>query len=139
MTKPLEEIFASKPEVRPRIYAYSIDDTAHEGVLKVGQTTRDVKERVAEQLKTANIKNYTIVLDEPAERDDGITFTDHQVRNRLKAKGFDNSELEWVRCSVADVQTVLTELPHHRAEGSPVCPSRDLCDARREQAEAGSA
>ena len=71
MSKTIEENLAPKPEARPRIYAYSIDDQAHQGLLKVGQTTRAVKQRVAEQLKTANIKNYTIVLNESAERDDG--------------------------------------------------------------------
>ena len=71
MTKTIEEILAPKPEARPRIYAYSIDNKAHAGLLKVGQTTRDVRQRVAEQLKTANIKNYTVVLDEVAEREDG--------------------------------------------------------------------
>ncbi len=39
MSKPLEEILAPKPEARPRIYAYAIDDKAHAGLLKVGQTT----------------------------------------------------------------------------------------------------
>ncbi len=58
MNKPtIEEILAPKPEARPRIYAYSIDDKAHAGLLKVGQTTRGVKQRIAEQLKTAAIKN----------------------------------------------------------------------------------
>ena len=57
MSKTIEEILAPKPEARPRIYAYSIEDKAHTGLLKVGQTTRDVKQRVAEQLKTAAIKN----------------------------------------------------------------------------------
>jgi hypothetical protein len=109
MAKSVEEILAPKPEARPRIYAYSIDDDAHAGLLKVGQTTRDVKKRIEEQTKTAAIK-VTIELDEPAERDDGTIFTDHQVRAHLKAKGFDNPGLEWVRCSVADIQTVLTEL-----------------------------
>jgi hypothetical protein len=52
----------------------------------VGQTTRDVKQRVAEQLKTAAIKNYTIELDEPAERDDGTIFTDHEVRAALAGR-----------------------------------------------------
>ena len=52
MNKPtIEEVLVPKPETRPRIYAYSIDDKAHAGLLKVGQTTRDVKQRVAEQLK----------------------------------------------------------------------------------------
>jgi len=111
MTKPsIEEILLPKPEVRPRIYAYSIADAAHEGLLKVGQTTRDVKQRVAEQLKTAAITNYQIELDEPAERDDGTPFTDHEVRAALAKKGFENPQLEWMRCTFADVQTVLTEL-----------------------------
>src|SRR5665213_3986898 len=106
----IEEILAPKPEARPRIYAYSIDDKAHAGLLKVGQTTRDVKQRVAEQLKTANIKNFTIVLDEVAEGDDGTTFSDHDVRAALVKKKFANAELEWMRCTVKDVKTVLTEL-----------------------------
>lgn len=109
-SKTIEEILAPKPEARPRIYAYSIDDQAHAGLLKVGQTTRDVKQRIAEQLKTANIKNYTIVLDEVAERDDGTTFTDHEVRAVLVKKGCEKVELEWVRCTLKDVKTVLTEL-----------------------------
>ena len=74
MSKTLEEILALKPQARPRIYAYSIDDKAHSGLLKVGQTTRDVKQRVSEQLKTAVIKNYTIVLDEAAERLERLTL-----------------------------------------------------------------
>jgi hypothetical protein len=52
MSKTIGEILAPKPEARPRIYAYSIDDAAHKGFLKIGQTTRHVKQRVAEQLKT---------------------------------------------------------------------------------------
>ena len=110
MNKKLEEIIALKPAARPRIYAYSIKDEAHKGLLKIGQTTRDVKHRVAEQVKTAAIKNYRIELDEAAERMDGTIFSDHQVRAALVHKGFVNTELEWMRCSVSDVRTVLTEL-----------------------------
>lgn len=111
MPKPtIDEILTPKPEVRPRIYAYTIADAAHTGLLKVGQTTRDVKQRVAEQLKTAAITNYTIQLDESGERDDGGVITDHAVRERLKQKGFVNPHLEWMRCTVADVKTVLAEL-----------------------------
>lgn len=111
MNKPtIDEVLAPKPQARPRIYAYAIADAAHHGLLKVGQTTRNVQQRVAEQLKTAAIQNFTIVLDEPAERADGTTFTDHEVRAALMRKGFDNPLLEWVRCTVADVHTVLAEL-----------------------------
>ena len=111
MNKPtIEEILAPKPEARPRIYAYSIGDRAHAGLLKVGQTTRDVKRRVAEQLKTANIKNYTIELDESAERDGGGIFTDHEVRDALRKRGLANAALEWMSCTVKDVKAVLAEL-----------------------------
>lgn len=135
MSKTIEELLAPKPEARPRIYAYSIDDEAHRGLLKVGQTTRDVKQRVAEQLKTAGIKNYRIELDEPAERNDGSTFTDHDVRAALVRKGFDKVELEWMRCSVADVKTVLAEL----RTGQQFTGTHHATFAmRREQAEAVS-
>ncbi|WP_232288831.1 DEAD/DEAH box helicase family protein [Mycobacterium avium] len=110
MTRSIENLLPEKPEARLRIYAYSIDDEAHKGLLKIGQTTLDVKTRVDQQLKTAAIQNYTIHLDELAERDDGSFFTDHQVRARLKAKGFANPVLEWMECTFADVQTVITEL-----------------------------
>jgi hypothetical protein len=49
-------------------------------------------------------------LDEPADRDDGGLFSDHDVRAALVGKGFENAELEWMRCSVKEVKTVLTEL-----------------------------
>ena len=111
LNKPsIGDILTPKPEAQPRIYAYAIADVAHAGQLKIGQTTRDVRRRIAEQLKTAAIANYTIELDEGAARDDGSIITDHAVREALRAKGFANPQLEWMRCTVADVRTVLTEL-----------------------------
>ena len=111
MNKPsIEDILVPKPAVRPRIYAYAIDDAAHAGLLKIGQTTRGVRQRVAEQLRTAAIANYRIELDEVAERGDGSAISDHEVRAALARKGFDNPQLEWMCCSVADVRTVLAEL-----------------------------
>ncbi|MEX2172561.1 MAG: DEAD/DEAH box helicase family protein [Pirellulales bacterium] len=133
MRKTVEEILAPKPAARPRIYAYSIDDEAHTGLLKVGQTTRDVSQRVAEQLKTAAIKNYRIELDELAEREDGTIFTDHHVRSALIKKRFANTELEWMQCSVADVQTVLTEF---RTGKQLTGTHHETFSMRREQAEA---
>ncbi|MCJ7795240.1 MAG: GIY-YIG nuclease family protein, partial [Thermoleophilia bacterium] len=133
MSKTIEEILAPRPEARPRIYAYSIDDTAHAGLLKVGQTTRGVKQRVAEQVKTAAIKNYRLEIDESAERHDGTIFTDHDVRAALVRKGFENSELEWIRCSVKDVKTVLTQL---RTGKTITGTHHETFEMRREQAEA---
>ena len=133
MNKSIDEILSPKPEARPRIYAYTIADEAHAGLLKVGQTTREVKKRVAQQLKTAAIKNYRIELDEPAERDDGTFFSDHEVRAALVKKGFENTELEWMRCAVADVKTVLAEL----RTGQKLSGTHHLTfPMRREQADA---
>ncbi|MCX6585289.1 MAG: DEAD/DEAH box helicase family protein [Acidobacteria bacterium] len=133
MSKSIDEILAPKPKARPRIYAYSIKDDAHKGLLKVGQTTRDVKQRIAEQLRSAAIKNYTIELDELADRDDGGIFTDYSVRSALTKKGFENVELEWMRCSVKDVKTVLTEL---RTGQQFSGTHHETFPMRREQAEA---
>jgi hypothetical protein len=133
MSKTIEEILAPKPEARPRIYAYSIADAAHKGLLKVGQTTRAVKQRVAEQVRTAAIKNYSVELDESAERDDGSVFTDHEVRAALVQKGFENVELEWMRCTVEDLKTILTELgTGQKFTGT----HHETFPMRREQAEA---
>ena len=133
MSKTIEEILTPKPEARPRIYAYSIDDKAHAGLLKVGQTTRDVKQRVAEQLKTANIKNYKIELDELAERSDGTRFTDHDVRAALRKKKFENAELEWMRCTLKELKAVLIAL----RKGQQIAGTRDQdFPMRLEQAEA---
>ena len=129
----IEEILAPKPEAWPRIYAYSIADSAHKGLLKVGQTTRDVKRRVAEQLKTAAIKNYKIELDEYATREDGSIFTDYEVRAALVKKGCENDQLEWMRCTVTQVKTVLTELrTGQRFDGT----HHETFGMRREQANA---
>ena len=110
MSKPIEDILLPKPEAHPRIYAYAIADKAHAGLLKVGQTSREVKKRVAEQLKTAKIENYMIELDESAEREDGSIFTDHEVRAALAKKGHEKDGLEWMRCTVKDVKAVLAGL-----------------------------
>jgi hypothetical protein len=127
LSKTIAEILAPKAEARPRIYAYAIDDVAHKGLLKIGQTTRDVKQRISEQLKTSRIKNYRIELDESAEREDGTAFTDHQVRAALVKKKFVNPDGEWMRCNVADVKTVLNEL----RTGQPISGRRDLNFALR--------
>lgn len=110
MTRTEEELFRAKSEARLRIYAYTIHDEAHEGLLKVGQTTREVRVRISEQLKTAAIKNYTIHVDESGEREDGGTFSDRDVRDRLNQKGFPTVDLEWVKCTKEDVLSVILEL-----------------------------
>jgi hypothetical protein len=116
MSKPIEQIFAPKPQARPRIYAWTANDPPADyvGLIKVGQTSReDVNERIRQsqgQMKKA----YTIHTDALAEREDGTTFRDGDVRQRLISKGFENvvvgSSREWMRCSPDDVRTAVAEL-----------------------------
>src|SRR5689334_21314805 len=118
MTKSSEEIFAPKPHVRLRIYAWTPNDppAGYVGLIKVGQTTRDdVNDRIRQsqgQMQQA----YTLHVDALAERKDGTTFRDSDVRQRLTEKGFQNvvigSSREWIRCSPDDVKTAVTELQH---------------------------
>lgn len=132
MPKSIEELLPPKPDARLRIYAYSIDSPAHVGLIKVGQTTRDVKKRIEEQTKTAGI-TPTILLDVPAEREDGSSFTDFEVRARLVAKGFENVNLEWMRCSLDATKTAITEL---RTGKKLTGTHHETFPPRREQAEA---
>jgi hypothetical protein len=107
MSKPASAIFPDKPKAPPRIYAYSLNNRP--GELKIGQTTRDVKTRVAEQTKTAG-QHPTIHVNELAVRNDGTAFTDFEVRDRLKKKGYAHALLEWIKCSFDDVLTAISEL-----------------------------
>jgi hypothetical protein len=133
MTKPIEDLLPEKPDARLRVYAYSIEDEGHEGMLKIGQTTRSVQTRVEQQLKTALVKHYTIHLDELAEREDGSVFSDHEVRARLRDKGFPRVDLEWMECKPIDVRVAIAEL----RTGQPLTGTHhETFGMRPEQAEA---
>ena len=141
MSKSIGEIFAPRPEVRLRIYAWTPNDPPadYAGLIKVGHTTRDdVNERIRQsqgQMQQA----YTLHVEALAEREDGSTFRDRDVRQRLVEKGFDNvvigSSREWMRCSPEDVKTAITELQQGlRLTGT----HHETFQMRREQAEAVS-
>jgi hypothetical protein len=111
VSKTIEELLPEKPEPRLRIYAWSTKEIKKfEGCLKVGQTTKkDVNVRIKESQGVAQVK-YVLEVDELAEREDGTVFRDSAVRDRLKAKGFENVELEWMRCTANDVKVAIDEL-----------------------------
>ena len=111
MSRPIEELLPEKPEARLRIYAWSTKEIKkYDGCLKVGQTTKkDVNERIRQSQGVAPVK-YKLEVDESAEREDGTIFRDSAVRDRLKANGFENVELEWMRCNAQDVAIAIMEL-----------------------------
>lgn len=95
---------------KPTIYAYS--DTRYEGKLKVGYTAvKSAEERVKEQFPVITpTQSWTIVLDEPAIRDDGSFFTDHDVHRTLKKHGIERDAGEWFDCDIKAVQAALMEI-----------------------------
>lgn len=115
MPKLESELLPLKPESNPRLYAWSSNEVAQrwEGCLKVGQTTRDVNVRIKESQGQARV-DYTLEVDEPAERSDGSLISDVDVRRRLIEKNFENvvfeSSKEWMRCTAEDVRTAIAEL-----------------------------
>lgn len=140
MHKPtIDEILLPKPEGRLRIYAWTPNDPppAYAGLIKVGQTTQaDVNDRIRQsqgQMQQA----YTLHVEEVAEREDGSTFRDNDVRRRLIDKSFENVTIgasrEWMRCSPEDVKSAITELRKGlRFESA----RHETFPMRREQAEA---
>ena len=110
MSRDINELLPERPQPRLRIYAWSTDEIEkYAGCLKVGQTTWDVNTRIRRSQGVAQF-NYTLEVDESAEREDGTFFRDGMVRERLKQKGFENVELEWMRCTAKDVALVIKEL-----------------------------
>lgn len=95
---------------KPTIYAYS--DIRYEGKLKVGYTSlKSAEERVKEQFPVITpTQSWTIVLDEPAIRDDGSFFTDHDVHRTLKKHGIERDAGEWFDCDIKAVQAALMEI-----------------------------
>ena len=110
MAKSIEELLPEKGDSRLKIYAWSTSDIQkYAGCLKVGQTTQDVNTRIVQSQGQSRFK-YVLEVDEWAEKEDGTTFRDSAVRERLKQKGFENVELEWMRCTGKDVLAAIREL-----------------------------
>ena len=110
MTRSIEELLPAKSEAPLQIYAWSTNEiTKFKGCLKVGQTTQDVNVRIKQSQGVAQV-SYVLEVNELAMRIDGTFFRDSAVRERLKQKGFENVELEWMRCTAEDVLVAIKEL-----------------------------
>jgi len=104
-----KEFFPPRPKVQPKIYAYEDTHPQYAGMLKVGYTTKDARERVAEQypIKKPGEPPYRIVLEELAMRSDGTVFTDHEVHNILRITRIENPEGEWFCCTAEQVKAAI--------------------------------
>lgn len=83
-----------------KIYAYTLPEIpSHEGYVKIGDTSRQVKKRIFEQVGTAGL-NPNILFEKPAKRSDGEWFRDKSLHNFLLQNGitkknFNNYADEW--------------------------------------------
>ncbi len=104
-----KKFFPLRPKIHPKIYAYEDTNPQYKGLLKVGYTTKDVRERIAEQypIKRPGPPPYRIVLEETAMRHDGTVFTDHEVHRMLRINGIPNPEGEWFSCTVNQVKAAI--------------------------------
>ena len=107
-----KNFFPLRPAFNPMIYAYEDTNPQYQGLLKVGYTSVDVQKRVAQQYPTLRpgALPYRIVLEESAMRNDGSSFTDHEIHRYLRKKGFPNPEGEWFHCTVRDVKAAVLTL-----------------------------
>jgi hypothetical protein len=103
------DFFPLRPKLAPKIYAYEDSNPQYRGLLKIGYTTKDIKERVAEQYPTLRPGPlpYRIVLEESAIRKDGTSFTDREVHRMLRINGIHNEKGEWFRCTVENVKAAI--------------------------------
>lgn len=113
-----DEILTPKPEARLRLYAWTPTNPPPDymGLIKIGQTTQEdvnVRIRQSQGQMQQDYKLHTD-LNTFAEREDGTSFNDNDLRARLVQRGFENPALgssrEWVRCSPADVRSAILEL-----------------------------
>lgn len=111
-----KDFFPLRPEANPKIYAYEDTNPQYSGLLKIGYTTKDVQQRVAQQYPTLRPGKppYRIVLEESAMRHDGSSFTDHEVHRYLRKRGIANPEGEWFRCSKREVKAAIISIRERR-------------------------
>ena len=70
--------FKQRLETEPYIYVYELPDlTTHIGQVKIGYTERKtVQQRIHEQVRVLGAIKYNILLETPAIKSDGSTFTE---------------------------------------------------------------
>lgn len=103
----------------PKIYAYTVPQYSTSkwqgkregaGLIKVGDTDRDVLARIKEQVeavKQPTAAPYDLLLVESAITLDGKTFRDHTVHRALQRSGVHRRDGEWFECTADEVRAVI--------------------------------
>lgn len=106
---------------RPKIYAYTLPEYAGKNWLKIGYTTRDVRERVNEQhgvLKPIE-QSAEIVFETDAVRDDGTLFLDHDFHRFIEQNLIKHLRGEWYEITLPELKAAMTAFKSR-------CPTVDL-------------
>ncbi|RPK01756.1 hypothetical protein BSBH6_03177 [Bacillus subtilis] len=83
-----------------KIYAYTLPEVpSHEGYVKIGETNRQVRKRIFEQVGTAGL-NPNILFEKVARKSDGTWFHDKSLhrflqQNGIQKKNFNGRSDEW--------------------------------------------
>lgn len=128
-----QEFFPKRPACNPMIYAYEDTNPQYNGLLKIGYTTVDVKQRVAQQYPTLRpgTRPYRIVFEASAMRSDGTSFMDFDVHRYLRRRKIENPNGEWFRCTVGEVKAAVravrdrTENAEMRTEDFAMRPEQE--------------
>lgn len=105
-----KEFFPKRIDANPTIYAYEligVDDK--KGLLKIGYTDRDADTRIKEQIGATHLRYNTVFVDS-AMKNDGSSFTDHDIHRILRKKGIANPEGEWFRCNLKDLKAAIISI-----------------------------
>ena len=102
--------FPKRPEISPKIYAYTEKKPEYKGLIKIGYTTRPVEERMKEHFPTkgpSGILKYEILYIESAVKSDGTFFKDNDVHRILKLNGIENVGGEWFKCTLNQLKSAI--------------------------------
>ena len=109
-----DDFFQPRPTATPTIYAFASTHPDHAGLLKVGYTERNAKDRISEQFPSGLMTGETKLV-ESAMRSDGSSFTDKDVHRYLRAKGIKHISHEVFRCTVDQVRAAIVAVRERNA------------------------
>ena len=105
--------FPTRPELSPKIYAYTENKPEYKNLIKIGYTTRSVEDRMKEHFPTKGpdgISKFQILYIENAMRSDGTFFKDIDVHKSLKNNGIKNVGGEWFKCTIQQLKSAVISI-----------------------------
>jgi len=102
-------LFPKIESFNKRVYAYIDTNPQYKGLIRIGQTTRQVEIRVREQYPTVRpgADPFQIVINESAMRPDGTTFSDYDIFKYLEKKKVQRPKGDFFRCNVDTIKAAI--------------------------------